>query len=85
MANQYGWAEQTAASRAILSTGRSGRTAMRGARGTVRRKARKAKRKVAAKVRRKVGRKVAGAKFKKGSAAAKAHMAKLRKMVGKRR
>jgi len=76
-----GWAENTFAGRTNLAAGF-------GSGGTARRKSRKRKAKPVArraaprKARRAAGR---AAKFVKGSAAAKAHMARLRKMVGKRR
>lgn len=82
---QQGWNEQTPASQAIMLTGLAGRPMNGGSAGPKRRrKARSASGK--GKTRRRAKR-AAGkaAKFVKGSAAAKRHMAKLRKMVGKRR
>lgn len=75
-----GWAENTFAGRTNLAAGfGSGRSTprkrRRKAKATVRRAAPR-------KARRAAGR---AAKFVKGSAAAKAHMARLRKMVGRKR
>lgn len=72
MPAQYGFAEQTPAVRSIITS------AMGRVRGAVRRRARKAVKKAAASVKRRVRRKAS--KLVKGSAAAKAHMARLRKM-----
>lgn len=75
----YGWAESTAAMRGILGRGLSRGTGRR------RRKARKAK--ASASAPRKRRRKAARGKahLVKGSAAAKRHMAKLRKMAKRKR
>lgn len=77
MAIQYGWAEQTPAARMTLSRAPGARTT------APRRRRRKAKAKTVRRAARRVAKR--GGKFVKGSAAAKRHMAKLRKMAARAR
>lgn len=74
---QQGWNQATAAMQATMRQGIGGRG------GGVRRTARRARRAIA-RVRRAAPRARARAHLVKGSPAAKRHMARLRKMVGRR-
>lgn len=72
MPGQYGWAEQTPAVKSIIGS------AMGAVRRAVKRRAKKTAKKAVRRASPKTRRRVA--KLVKGSAAAKAHMARLRKM-----